>query len=122
MLHFIKVIKQRRILSKEEWTAITDLRNDDSVIITKPDKGNRIVIVNKLDYLNKMKQLVSDETKFIKLALIVKNVQPRAELKNLRVHFGTRHFLPKLYIISKLLKVPLRRNFTFLFSPFFYPE
>ena len=60
--------KQRHILSKEEWTALTDLRNDDSIIITKPDKGNGIVIVNKLDYLNKMKQLISDETKFKKLA------------------------------------------------------
>ena len=44
--------KQRRILSKEEWTALTDLRNDDSIIVTRPDKGNGIVIVNKLDYLN----------------------------------------------------------------------
>ena len=52
--------KQRRIL-EEEWTARTDLGNDDS-IITKPDKGNGIVIVNKLDYLNKMKQLIFDET------------------------------------------------------------
>ena len=59
--------KQRRILSKEEWTALTDLRNDDNIIISKPDKGNGIVIVNKLDYLNKMKQLISDETKFKKL-------------------------------------------------------
>ena len=58
--------KQRRILSKEEWTALTDLLNDDSIIITKPN-GNGIVIVNKLDYLNKMKQLISDETKFKKL-------------------------------------------------------
>ena len=56
--------KQRRILSKEEWTALTDLGNDDSIIITKPNKGNGIVIVNKFDYLNKMKQLISDETKF----------------------------------------------------------
>ena len=50
--------KQKRILSKEEWSALNDLRNDDSI-----DKGNGIVIVNKLDYLNKMKQLISDETK-----------------------------------------------------------
>ena len=40
---------------------------DDSIIITKPDKGNGVVIVNKHDYLTKMKQLISDETKFKKL-------------------------------------------------------
>ena len=37
-----------------------DLRKDDSIIITKLD---RIIIINKLDYLNKMKELISDETK-----------------------------------------------------------
>ena len=42
---------------------------DDSIIITKPDKGNAVIIINKLDYLNKMKLLVSDETaKFKKQA------------------------------------------------------
>ena len=28
--------------------------------------------------------------------------KPRAELENLRVHFGTRHFLPKLYTNVKI--------------------
>ena len=59
--------KQKGILNKEEWSAVNDLRKDDSIIITRPDKGNGIVIVNKLDYLHKMKQLISDETKFKKL-------------------------------------------------------
>ena len=56
--------KQKNILSKEEWSALNDLRNDDNIIITKPKKGNGVVIVNRLDYLNKMKLLISDETKF----------------------------------------------------------
>ena len=38
-------------------------RQNDSIIITKPDKGNGIVIVNKLEFVNKMKQSISDETK-----------------------------------------------------------
>ena len=44
-----------------------NLRKDDSIIITKPDKGNGVVIVNKHDHLTKMKQLISDETKLKKL-------------------------------------------------------
>ena len=28
--------------------------------------------------------------------------KPRAEIENLRVHFGTRHFLPKLYTNVKI--------------------
>ena len=49
-------------LSKEEWKALRDLRNDDTIIITRPDKGNGVAIVNRIDYLNKMKRLISDET------------------------------------------------------------
>ena len=48
--------KQKRILSKEEWTALNDLRNNNSII-----KGNGVVIINRLDYLNKMKQLISGD-------------------------------------------------------------
>ena len=59
--------KQKHILSKEEWEALTDLRKDDSIIVTTPDKGDGVIIVNKLDYLNKMKLLISNETKFKKL-------------------------------------------------------
>jgi len=44
-----------------------DLRKDDSIIITKLDKRNGIVIINKLDYLNRMKQLFPDKAKFKKL-------------------------------------------------------
>ena len=55
------------ILSKDEWKALTDLCNDDSIIITKPDKGNGVVIISRLDYLNKMKNLISDTTKFKEL-------------------------------------------------------
>ena len=59
--------KQKRILSKEEWIAHNGLRNDNSIIITRPDKGNGVVIINRLDYLNKMKQLISgDDSKFKK--------------------------------------------------------
>ena len=50
--------KQKRILTKEEWMALNDLRKDSSVIITKPDRGNGVVILNRQDYLNEMKQLI----------------------------------------------------------------
>lgn len=54
--------KQKCILTKEEqWEALNDLRKDNSIITAKPDKGNGIVIINRIDYLNKMKLLISDE-------------------------------------------------------------
>lgn len=54
------ISQKKKILNKDEWKALDDLRKDDSIIITKLD---RIIIINKLDYLNKMKELISDETK-----------------------------------------------------------
>ena len=61
--------KLKRILSKEEWKALDDLRNDNSIIMTRPDKGNGVVIVKRLDYLNKVKQLISgDDSKFRRLS------------------------------------------------------
>ena len=59
--------KKKNILSKDEWKALTDLRNDDSIIITKLDKGNGVVIISRLHYLNKLKNLISDTTRFIEL-------------------------------------------------------
>lgn len=38
---------------RPEWFA-------KSVMITKPDQVNGIVIINLIDYLNKMKQLISE--------------------------------------------------------------
>jgi len=39
---------RRNILSKDEWKALSDLRRDDSIIITNPGKGNGVVIVADL--------------------------------------------------------------------------
>ena len=69
---------------KEEWEALNDLRKDDSIIITRPDKGNGVVIINKLDYLNKMKQLISDETKFKRLARNPTKSREDSLISNLR--------------------------------------
>ncbi|CAM2729790.1 unnamed protein product [Rotaria socialis] len=40
------------------------LREDDSIIITRPDKGRGIVVMNRQDYVNKMLTILNDSTKF----------------------------------------------------------
>lgn len=40
------------------------LSEDKTIIITKPDKGNGIVILDKNDYLIKMKNIINDGSKF----------------------------------------------------------
>ncbi|XP_063585791.1 uncharacterized protein LOC134763164 [Penaeus indicus] len=53
--------------SKANHNALKSLKNDSSIIITKPDKGKGVVILDKKDYVNKVNVLLSDHTKFRKL-------------------------------------------------------
>ncbi|CAF1253614.1 unnamed protein product [Didymodactylos carnosus] len=53
-------------LSKEETEAIT-LSKDSNLVISKVDKGNAIVVLNKDDYLSKAQELLNDQSAFKKL-------------------------------------------------------
>ena len=53
------------IAMQKEWlSAINKLRRNDSITITKPDKGSGVVILHKSNYTNKMNNILHDETKF----------------------------------------------------------
>ena len=54
----------RSNLSKEELKALHNLRKQKHLVIQKADKGNTVVITEKNAYINKMKEIVSDTTKF----------------------------------------------------------
>ena len=49
-------LKKQKILQK--------LRSQKNIIITHPDKGNGIVILNRSDYMKSMTELISDKKKF----------------------------------------------------------
>ena len=51
-------------LSKGELLAFKQLSTNNNIVITKPDKGNGVVIMNRSDYLSKLLDIVSDPTKF----------------------------------------------------------
>ena len=52
------------VMQKEWFYANNQLRRNDSITITKPDKGSGVVILNKSDYTNKINTVLHDETKF----------------------------------------------------------
>ena len=52
------------VMKKECFFAINKLRRNDDIIITKPDKGSGVVILNKSDYIKKMDNILLDEIKF----------------------------------------------------------
>ena len=56
-------------LSWEEFIALQNLSKNKDLIIRKSDKGSPVVIVQRQDYLRKMNDILSDQTKFSKVSL-----------------------------------------------------
>ena len=54
-------------MHKECFQAYKSIRNNKEIVISKPDKGSGIVILNKSDYLSKMDLVISDKSKFLKI-------------------------------------------------------
>ena len=52
--------KFKRNFKKEEWTAISTLRNNRDIVIKPADKGGNIVIMNKQDYIQEGLRQLSD--------------------------------------------------------------
>ena len=52
------------LMHRERFEAIKSLRLNSDIIITKPDKGPGVVILNKSDYLTKVNSILNDSSKF----------------------------------------------------------
>ena len=62
---FIELSKEARDnLTDAEHKALENLAKDDTIIISKADKGNAVVIQNKSDYLDKVHKILQTEGKF----------------------------------------------------------
>ena len=62
-----KTFKPKSNLTDPEIKALNKLMKQKDLVIQKADKGNVVVIIDKKAYLNKIKSLLSDATKFEKL-------------------------------------------------------
>ena len=60
-------------MHKECFRAINWLRKNDDIIITKPDKGSGVVLLNKSDYVDKMNDILNDQSKFKRLGTVSSN-------------------------------------------------
>lgn len=62
--------------------AITQLKKRDDIVVTKPDKGSGIVVMDKSDYIRVLKEsCINDETKFAPVSLETSKVLPPITLK-----------------------------------------
>ena len=57
-------------MHKEHFRAVKALRFNKQVLITKPDKGSGIFILNKNDCISKMDDILDDKTKFTKISTV----------------------------------------------------
>ena len=56
-------------LTSEEFAALKLLSKNKNLIIQKLDKGNSIAIIDKSDYLEKMRNILSDSSKFSRVSV-----------------------------------------------------
>ncbi|XP_047475990.1 uncharacterized protein LOC125029855 [Penaeus chinensis] len=59
----VQTVKKARD-SETLMSPLQTLENDKTILITKPDKGRGVVILNKCDYKQKIMNILSDHTKF----------------------------------------------------------
>ena len=83
-----RVLKQARPsksnICKEEWRAIKDLRTDKEHLILTADKGVALVVMDKKDYIQKMKQLLDDNNTYRPLKMDPTNRQKNRLINILR--------------------------------------
>ena len=58
---------------KQCFCAINSLPKNDDIIVTKPDKGSGIVLLSKSDYVDKINEILKDQTKFKRLSQVFSN-------------------------------------------------
>ena len=51
-------------LRTQHIEAIKNLKNNKKIVITRPDKGSGVVLLNKEDYVDKIKSILKDHSKF----------------------------------------------------------
>ncbi|XP_065650317.1 uncharacterized protein LOC136078473 [Hydra vulgaris] len=110
---------------------LTRLKKNESIIITKPDKVNSIIIFNKVDYIKSLTNIISDKTKFKELKddlIIIREQSLQGYLRKLKKHncfendvynkiypVGSQtariYALPKMHKLSKDSSLPLFRPF-----------
>ena len=120
-------------LTKDEQLAGSRLRNDDTIVITPADKGCVTVGMNKMEYHQKMCNLVNDDKTYKRLKKdpskklqhkLNEKLYPLHQANILKKQINSRLYrtvaqTPKLYRMPKIHKVntPLRPIVSFSSSP-----
>ena len=62
-----KAKKPKSNITKRERVVLKNLKNNKDIIIARADKGHCIVIMDRLEYLQKMETKLSDTTTYVEI-------------------------------------------------------
>ena len=105
-------------MPKEEFQAIKELRSDRELIFVTADKGVALVVMDKKEYIKKIKELLDDTNTYMplktgptmkqknKLINILRRIKVEAKLEDTtyRRMYPTGAGSPKLYGLPKIYK------------------
>ena len=129
-ISFIHVVNSFIVFSKRNWQPKPYFLID--IIISRPDKGSGVVIMNKSDHLNKLHSILDDSSKFQKSNSTKDHIEINEQrmvecLKRLKGQGAINEILyedlrphgtitPRLYGLPKIHKqgIPLRQSLTCL--------
>ena len=77
------------VFSKTDMVALKDLANNKEVIVSKPDKGKGVVILDRSQYVSSMEKIIADKTKF-------KRIDEPIDKFTTRIEDKINNFLRKL--------------------------
>ena len=60
-------------LNRQHFALIGELRKNHDLVITRPDKGNGVVLMQRSDYVDKMEQILGQKNKFRRIGDAVDN-------------------------------------------------
>ena len=116
------------VISKDDIQQLKDFSKKKDLIVCKPDKGRAVVVLNRSDYNESMRSLISDPSKFEKLDCSIFTYTQRVEtkinnfLRKVKQYIGDDLY-KKLYVtgsspgvlygLPKIHKLDFRTKFQF---------
>ena len=128
--------RTKHLLTKRHLEALKNLQSNQEILLSKPDKGAGIVLMNKSDYISKMNTILADQTKFLKMVkekdkthIIEKSISKTLISMKQSGYIDSNTFariqpkgsvIPRLYGLPKVHKpnVPLRPILDMSNSPY----
>ena len=96
-------------MQREFFKTVNSLGNNPNIIISKPDKGSGVVILNCCDYIGKINKILSDNSKFKCLDSTTENnntakIETKLQRQLLELTKKMNHpgVLAKLYVLLAL--------------------